>query len=71
MTDEEQIIKTYIETDYERRLTLFLYHPSLRNRFIDIDLNEKRIPGRIKKRKRKPLLKKFFFGTTVNGFVVS
>lgn len=56
MEGEDQRVKRYIEADCEQRLTLFLSYPPLRNRFIDIDLNEKRIPGR--KRKRKMLLKR-------------
>jgi hypothetical protein len=58
MIDENQVIKKYIEADCEHRLTLFLNHPPLRNRFIDIDLNEKRRAGG--KSKGKMLLKSFF-----------
>jgi hypothetical protein len=46
MKENAQVVKKYIDADCEYRLMLFLRHPSLRNRFIDIDLNEKRTPGR-------------------------
>lgn len=59
MIKEDAIIKEYIEADSELRLALFLCHTRLRNRFIDVDLYEKRIPGRRKKRQRKMLLERF------------
>ena len=40
MHNTEMILEQYREADFERRLSLFLECPALRNRFIEIDQSE-------------------------------
>ena len=40
MRDVDRIIEEYRKSDFEKRLYLFLEHRSLRNEFVDIDMEE-------------------------------
>lgn len=51
-TGDNPIVKKYMAADSENRLSLFLHYPQLRNIFIDIDCNEKRVPGRAKEKQK-------------------
>ena len=53
MNQIDQIVEEYKSSDFEKRLNLFLECPSLRTRFLEIDLNSEDDAASAKKTLKK------------------
>lgn len=59
MSNSNRIIDEYHKADFEKRLSLFLDNPALRDEFIEIDLGERRTSIPVEK-KEGTVLEKLF-----------
>jgi len=59
MSNSDRIIEEYLKADLEKRLSLFLDCPALRNEFIEIDFSEYQPATRVKKNEGTVLERSF------------